>query len=89
MLIIKLIKKLKSITAKLKAHAMKAQECKLETCAERFDMAGELCEKRIETAERIALALLVRAESKRSSDEKNANDARAKAAKAIDELNLL
>lgn len=74
MLTVKIIIKLKSFIARLKARAIASQTRALEVAAERVDISTELAEKRVQFALELQEQLEQRAYSKLSSDLKSIND---------------
>lgn len=89
MLVVKLIKKLKALTAKLKAVAVKRKSRQLVLVAEDIDYQHELAEKRMIVAAQIKEALELRACDKLLTGTTKANEAKALAGKQLDELNAL
>lgn len=83
---LKLIKKLKALVAKLQAAAIEKQSRKLMQCAERTDSAHELCIKRVEFAESLRKQLEDRAFEKLESGVNDIEADRKEAAKLLEEL---
>lgn len=83
---IKVIRKLQSLIAKIKAHAIKVETRKLEVAAERIDIADELCKKRQKVALDIALQLQQRARVKHVEDLDKANKAKKEAGDKVTAL---
>lgn len=89
MSLVKVVKSLQALAAKVKAYAIRAQERKLRSVAADWDAVEELAEARREAADKIYFALLDRADNKQVADETRLNEERADAAIALDELNSL
>ena len=89
MSLVKVVKSLQALAAKVKAYAIRAQERKLRSVAADWDAVEELAEARREAAAKIYFALLERADNKQVADETRLNEERADAAIALDELNPL
>lgn len=83
---ISIIRKLKAILSKLTAKEVANQERKLELAAVAIDDAEDLCKERMKFAEKVQQSMEARALDKYVSDVIAANDAKAKAADTLKEL---